>query len=322
MAKYRNALPQLSDRLFLTDGGLETTLVFHEKMELPYFAAFDLMASLEGRAKLREYFRRYVLIALSSRAGFIFESPTWRASRDWAEKLGHSALELADMNRASIELMAALRSEYETKATPMVLSGCVGPRGDGYKPGETMSVTEAERYHAEQIRVFAETEADMISAITMNYVEEAIGIVRAADAVGMPVAVSFTTETDGRLPTGATLKEAITAVDRATGSSPAYFMINCAHPTHFAEALETNEPWVKRIRGLRANASKRSHAELDQASDLDAGSPVELGKEYRALLKRHPQLTVLGGCCGTDHRHLEAIAGSCSGHKLLAAYAA
>jgi S-methylmethionine-dependent homocysteine/selenocysteine methylase len=322
MAKYRNALPQLSDRLFLTDGGLETTLVFHEMMDLPYFAAFDLMAGLEGRAKLREYFRRYVLIALSSRSGFIFESPTWRASRDWAEKLGHSAPELADMNRASIELMAALRDEYETKSLPMVLSGCVGPRGDGYRPDEMMSVTEAERYHGEQIRVFAGTQADMIAAITMNYVEEAIGIVRAANAVGMPVAVSFTTETDGRLPTGASLKEAITAVDRATGSSPAYFMINCAHPTHFAKVLETEEPWVGRIRGLRANASKRSHAELDQASDLDAGNPLELGKEYRALLKRHPQLTILGGCCGTDHRHLEAIAHSCSGHKVLAAYAA
>ena len=322
MAKYRHALPQLSDKLFLTDGGLETTLVFLEKMDLPYFAAFDLMASLEGRAKLRDYFRRYLVIALSSRAGFIFESPTWRASRDWAEKLGHSAPELADMNRASIELMAKLRAEYETSTTPMVLSGCVGPRGDGYKPELTMSVGEAERYHSEQIRVFAETEADMISAITMNYVEEAIGIVRAADAVGMPVAVSFTTETNGRLPTGETLKEAIVAVDLATSGAPAYFMINCAHPTHFAETLRSGEPWVKRIRGLRANASKRSHAELDSATDLDAGNPVELGKEYRALIRRHPHLTVLGGCCGTDNRHVEAIAHSCSGHKLLAAYAA
>jgi homocysteine S-methyltransferase len=154
----------------------------------------------------------------------------------------------------------------------------------------------------------------MIAAITMNYVEEAIGIVRAAVEAKIPVAVSFTTETDGRLPTGQTLKEAIVAVDRATGGAPAYFMINCAHPTHFAGALGRDESWITRIRGLRANASKRSHAELDASTDLDAGNPAELGREYRRLLQMHPQINVLGGCCGTDHRHVEAIAGSCLGH--------
>lgn len=322
MARYRHALPQLSDKLFLTDGGLETTLVFHEKMDLPHFAAFDLMTKIEGREKLRSYFIRYLAIAKKAKAGFIFESPTWRASSDWAEKFGYSAAELADVNRASIEMMAKLRNEFETRETPMVLSGCVGPRGDGYKPDQTMSTAEAERYHFEQIQVFAETEADMVTAVTMNYVEEAIGIARAAEAADMPVAISFTVETDGKLPTGQTLKDAIIAVDQATGGAPAYFMINCAHPTHFSEVLGRDEPWIMRIRGLRANASKRSHAELDASTDLDAGNPVELGSEYRGLLRMHPQINVLGGCCGTDHRHVEAIAGACIGHDHRAAYAA
>ena len=322
MATYRNSLPQLSRKLFLTDGGLETTLVFHDRVELPYFAAFDQMTSPEGRGRLRDYYRRYLEIARGSGAGFILESPTWRASRDWADKLGYSTPELADVNRASIELLAELRASYEMSGLPIVISGCVGPRGDGYKPEARMTVSEAERYHAEQIRVFAATEADMITAITMNYVEEAVGIVRASDNAGMPVAISFTVETDGRLPTGETLKEAIVAVDQATGGAPAYFMVNCAHPSHFSDALDTNEAWVKRIRGLRANASRRSHAELDAATELDAGSPIELGRQYHEILARHPQINVLGGCCGTDHRHVQAIARSCVTRKLHAAYAA
>jgi homocysteine S-methyltransferase len=322
MARYRHALPQLTDQLFLTDGGLETTLVFHEKMDLPYFAAFDLMTKVEGREALRSYYLRYLAIARKAGAGFILESPTWRASRDWGEKLAYSAAELADVNRASIELMSKLRNEFQSRETPMVLSGCVGPRGDGYKPGHRMNVAEAERYHGEQIRVFAETEADMIAAITMNYVEEAIGIARAAEAAEMPVAISFTVEIDGRLPTGQSLKEAITAVDQATGNAPAYFMINCAHPSHFSEAIGRDEGWIGRIRGLRANASKRSHAELDASTDLDAGNPAELGREYRDMLRMHPHFNVLGGCCGTDHRHVEAIAGACVGHGCRAAFAA
>jgi S-methylmethionine-dependent homocysteine/selenocysteine methylase len=304
-------LPQLSGKLFLSDGGIETTMVFLEGIQLPYFAAFDMMPKPEGRAKLEEYFRRYAEIARAHDAGFIFESPTWRASRDWAEWLGYSSAELADVNRSSIELMAGLRNEYETAASPMVLSGCVGPRGDGYKPDQMMSVSEAKAYHAEQIEAFRETEADMITAITMNYVEEAIGIAKAAQTAGIPAAISFTTETDGRLPTGQSLKEAIEEVDAETGSAPAYYMVNCAHPSHFASVLSEGEAWAERIRGLRANASKRSHAELDASKDLDDGNPAELGGEYSEILKKLPRINVLGGCCGTDHRHVRAIAHSC-----------
>ncbi len=216
------------------------------------------------------------------------------------------------MNRKSVRLLEEIRSEYESDRTPLVLSGCIGPRGDGYIPDTAMSEKEAEDYHRMQVEKFADTAADLVTAITMNYVEEAVGIARAAKQVDMPVVISFTVETDGKLPTGQALAEAIERVDDATSGYPAYFMINCAHPSHFDHLIRGDEPWVARIYGLRANASKMSHAELNDALELDAGNPTELGQEYLTLcthkLKR---LNVMGGCCGTDHRHIEQIAIAC-----------
>jgi S-methylmethionine-dependent homocysteine/selenocysteine methylase len=308
MAKYRSNLPQLNGELFLSDGGIETSLIFLDGIELPYFAAFDLLKNEDGRNALRKYYAPYAELATSKGVGFILESPTWRASPDWGEKLGYRADALAEINRQAIDLMSQLRSKYETPKSVIVISGCVGPRGDGYDAGRIMTPEEAERYHAMQIGIFSQTEADMICAITMTNVNEAIGVTRAAKAAGMPVAISFTVETDGRLPSGQTLQQAITAVDDATGAQPAYFMVNCAYPTHFSNVLEEREPWTARIRGLRANASKRSHAELDSAADLDAGNPIELAAQYREMRRRLPNLNVLGGCCGTDHRHIKEIA--------------
>jgi S-methylmethionine-dependent homocysteine/selenocysteine methylase len=174
-----------------------------------------------------------------------------------------------------------------------------------------MSPGEAEDYHAHQIGAFAEAKADMVTAITMTNSNEAVGITRAAMKAGMPVAISFTTETDGRLPTGQSLADAIAEVDEATRAGPAYYMINCAHPNHFSSALPAGESWTTRVRGLRCNASKRSHQELNDSPDLDAGDPVELGDQYRELLQLHPQINVLGGCCGTDHRHIACISKAC-----------
>ncbi len=311
MPKYRSQLPQLSGRFFLTDGGIETTLIFHEHLELPDFAAFDLLKDTAGYEALWKYFRTYAAIARSYQAGFILESATWRASSDWGEKLGYSIRELADLNRKAIDLLCQIRDEYETAASPMVISGCIGPRGDGYSPTAIMSPNQAEQYHATQVGVFSRTEADMVTAITMNYVEEAIGIARAAKAAGMPVAISFTVETDGKLPTGQTLRDAIEHVDEATQRAPAYYMINCAHPHHVGTVLAAGEPWTERIRGLRANASTKSHAELNESAELDIGNPVEFGRQYRALLDKLKHLNVLGGCCGTDHRHVEQICKAC-----------
>jgi S-methylmethionine-dependent homocysteine/selenocysteine methylase len=310
-SKYRDRLPQLSGGLFLTDAGIETTLIFHEHLALPHFAAFHLLRESGGRAALARYYERYIAIAKADGVGFILESPTWRASTDWGDRLGYTRDDIAAANRESIRLMLELRDRHETAATPMVVSGCVGPRGDGYDPGQVMTAEEAEIYHAHQVGTFAEAGADMVTAITMTNAAEAIGVSRAAARAVMPVALSFTVETDGRLPTGQTLADAIREVDAATGSLPAYYMINCAHPTHFEATLAAKEGWTTRLRGLRANASRRSHQELNDASDLDAGDPVELGGQYRDLLRRHPQINVLGGCCGTDHRHVECISHAC-----------
>jgi len=312
MAKDRHALPQLGGKFFLTDGGIETTLIFHEGLELPDFAAFDLLKNSEGAAALRKYFRTYAGIAQRFGVGLVLESATWRASADWGARLGYAPAALAEVNRKAIDLIEDIRREFETDKGKIVLSGCVGPRGDGYSPGNLMSAPEAESYHKDQVDTFAATAADLVTAITMNYAEEAVGIARAGREAQIPVVISFTVETDGCLPTGQTLKDAIEQVDRATSSYPSYYMINCAHPSHIARGLVETAPWLARIRGLRANASRQSHAELNEASELDVGDPVELGLEY-AQLKNHqlPNLNVLGGCCGTDHRHVEQIAQAC-----------
>ena len=311
MARYRSALPQLGGGLFLTDGGIETTLIFHEGLELPDFAAFHLLARPDGEGALRTYFRTYAAIAKRYGAGLILESATWRANADWGARLGYTPAELAVANRRAIRLVEQVRDEFESEATPVVISGCVGPRGDGYDPVHTMSETDAATYHTQQIETFDETAADMVCAITMNYAEEAVGVAQAARSAGLPVAISFTVETDGRLPTGQTLRGAIEQVDAATSDFPSYYMINCAHPAHFQDVLVAGAPWVERIRGVRANASRKSHAELNESPELDVGDPVELGAQYGQLKQRLAQLNVMGGCCGTDHRHVEQIAEAC-----------
>lgn len=305
--RYRHALPQLEEDLFLTDGGLETTLIFHEGHDLPYFAAYDLLAREGGEEALRRYFEAYVLIALERDVGIVLETPTWRANPDWAALLGHSGEELEALNRRAVELLLELRDGYETASTPIVVSGCVGPRGDGYSVGEAMSDEAAASYHGAQIRTFAEAGADLVTAITMTYVDEALGVVRAAGAAGLRAVISFTVETDGRLPSGQPLGDAIEEVDARSDGAAAYFMVNCAHPSHFYDVLEPGTEWTARIRGIRANASRMSHAELDEAEELDAGNPEELALEYVALRGQLPSLTVLGGCCGTDHRHVDAM---------------
>jgi homocysteine S-methyltransferase len=310
---YRNALPQLNGGFFVTDGGIETTLIFHQGLELPDFAAFDLLKRPGGESALREYFRAYARIAARHNADVVLESATWRASADWGTRLGYSGAELAQANRRAIELLERIRDELSGTRTMAVISGCVGPRGDGYQPANMMTIDQALSYHRVQVDTFADTAADMVGAITMNYVEEAIGIALAARDAEMPVAISFTVETDGRLATGQTLADAIGQVDAATGSYPAYYMLNCAHPQHFDSVLEPDASWSGRIRGLRANASRKSHAELNESSELDIGDPAELGTQY-AWLKQHrlPRLNVLGGCCGTDQRHVESIAAACA----------
>ena len=306
MRRYRNALPQLGDRLFVTDAGLETTLIYEGGFDLPAFAAFPLVEDAAGRVALRSYFEGYARLARRYELGVVLESPTWRANADWGARVGYDAAGLARANRLSIDMLRGVRELYEAPATPIVLSGNIGPRRDGYVPDRWMTAAQAYDYHAPQVETFAGTGADMVAAFTMNYVEEAIGIVKAAQCHAIPVAISFTLETDGGLPSEEALGDAIERTDAETGSYAAYYMINCAHPTHFAHVLAQSPAWCHRIRGLRANASTRSHAELDASTDLDAGDPQKLAIQYRALSEVLP-LNVVGGCCGTDERHVERI---------------
>ncbi len=311
MSKYRTNLPQLSGDFFLTDGGLETFLYFQQGIDLPEFAAFPLLETPEGRAEINRYMERHIQIAVEAQWGFVIETPTWRANRDWGERLGYDRERLAEANRESVRFMAALREKHETPETRIVISGNIGPRGDGYSPTNLMTPEEAATYHRNQIDAFVEAGADLVTTLTMTHVGEAAGITLAAQAAGIPVVISFTTETDGNIPTGQSLGDAIEEVDALTDGGPAYYMVNCAHPTHFEDALRTDASWIKRLRGIRANASTKSHEELDNSTALDEGNPIELGAQYRAMRERMPHLTILGGCCGTDHRHVEQICSAC-----------
>lgn len=303
-------LPQL-ESVFLTDAGLETDIIFNRGIDLPYFASITLLQSTEGKLALEGYFRGFLELARRMRCGLILESATWRASSDWAEPLGMSQQELDALNASAIAILRDLRDEFGSTIPSVLISGCLGPRGDGYDPGKIMSDEEAESYHHHQAEVLASAGVDQLTAITMTNVPEAIGIAKAAKSLGIPVAISFTVETDGRLPTGDKLSEAVSAVDRATDSTPAYYMINCAHPSHFAAALEDGADWVNRIGGVRANASRCSHAELDAMSELDRGDLEELAALHSELRQRFPHINVLGGCCGTDLGHITAIAEAC-----------
>lgn len=310
MSRNRSALPQSSDRLFITDGGLETYLIFQQGVELPDFASFHLLTNPEGEETARAYFRAYAAIARRYDTGLILDTLTWRAHGDWGARHGLDAADLARLNVKAVALLEDLRREFSP--VPTIISGCLGPRGDGYVPDSMMTVRAAEAYHQPQIDTLAATNVDMLCAMTLNYVEEAIGITHAARRAGVPLVISFTVETNGKLPTGQSLGSAIRIVDGATSGYPAYYMVNCAHPTHFAHLLEPQEHWVRRVRGIRANASCRSHAELNESTELDTGDPLALAAAYVQLRQRLPQLTVLGGCCGTDHRHVEQIAAACT----------
>ncbi len=293
-------------RLYITDGGLETTLVFHHGIDLPHFAAFSLLNNQEGYAILREYYDQYARLAYRYKTNFILESPTWRASKDWGHLMGLDAISLDHMNRQSIDLMRSVKMSFEQEGSAFLISGCIGPRGDGYTIESKMTALEAKQYHLAQATSFAKAQVDMITGVTINYLEEGLGIAEAAAAVDHPSVISFTVETDGRLPSGDSLVSAIQTIDEEASVPPAYYMVNCAHPTHFAHLFD-GASWLERVQGIRANASCKSHAELDEATELDEGDPRELGLDYVKLIQKLPNLQVVGGCCGTDLRHVEAM---------------
>lgn len=299
---------QSSPRFFLSDGGLETYLIFEKGFELPCFSAAVLLDTEQGREELTNYFTRFVEIAKSTGRGFILDAPTWRAGTAWAGPLGQTLKQVIDTNARAVAFVSNLRKQLETEDCPILVNGLIGPAGDAYAPDTQISAREALLIHAPQIHALGRAGVDMISAMTMTHASEAIGMTRAAQEIDVPIVIAFTLETDARLPSGQSLSEAIDEVDAATSNGPIYYMINCAHPDHFSEVLDTRAAWSLRIGGVRSNASRLSHAELDEAVTLDDGDPVELGDLSAELVNRLPNIRVMGGCCGTDHRHIECIA--------------
>jgi S-methylmethionine-dependent homocysteine/selenocysteine methylase len=302
----QTSLPNTTDRIFLTDAGFETSMLFHKEFELPHFAAFPLLRTKEGRDAMTEYFVPFIDLARQHDAGYVLDTNTWRANPDWGTLLGYDLDELEKVNSEAVEFAKELKSQYGNKQT-VLINGVIGPRGDGYNPASIMSSVEAKNYHKFQVDVFSRCNVDMVSALTITNTPEAIGIADAAADANIPCVISFTLETDGCLPTGQLLADAIAEVDADDKRKPAYFMINCAHPDHFQNIVDSTDKWLSRIGGLRANASRMSHAELDCCEELDEGDPKELGTLYVDLRKKLHNLNVLGGCCGTDHRHVAQI---------------
>jgi homocysteine S-methyltransferase len=292
----------------LTDAGLETVLIFEDGIDLPHFASFPLVDSVEGRAALHRYYRPFLELARDREVPLVLATPTWRANSDWGRLLGYEGDDLTAVNRRAVALVESARDEVLEPAErgSVVIEASIGPRSDAYQPTLVMAADEAQDYHAVQLGALADTGCTQATALTLTYVDEAVGITRAATAAGLPVHIGFTVETDGRLPSGDSIEDAILAVDNATDGAAESFMINCAHPAHFAGALPEGDSRM-RIRGLRANASALSHAELDEAEELDSGDPDDLAERYVSLRRELPDLEVVGGCCGTDIRHVTAI---------------
>ena len=310
MSKYRKQLPQLSGGLFLTDGGIETTLIFQEGLELPYFAAFHLLREKAGREALVRYYERYIAIAKAEAW-----ASSWRARPGVQAPTGATSSATRATNGRGQPRLDAAHAGPAREVTDAT-------RADGgqrlrrparrrlrSRPGDERR--EAETYHRRRSARFAEAGADMVTAITMTNANEADRR-RKRGSEGRRSRRHLLHARD-RWPSAdrPSLADAIGEVDAATAAAPAYYMINCAHPPHFHDTLRTAQSWAKRIRGIRANASRRSHQELNEAPDLDAGDPLELGGQYRDLVRQHPQINVLGGCCGTDHRHVECISLAC-----------
>ena len=302
-------LPQLAGRPMVTDGGLETDLIFNRGVDLPEFAAFPLVDDAAGRRLLADYYGDYASIAARAGAGLVLESPTWRANPDWGARLGRSAEDLARVNTDAIVMLHALRDRFAADVSDVVVGGVVGPRGDGYRSDGTTDPAEAAAYHRPQLAAFADAGADVVTAYTLTDPGEAVGIVLAGREVGLPVAISFTVELDGRLPDGTPLPEAVVAVDAA--ARPDYYLVNCAHPHHVLSALDPSAEtlWRSRILGMRYNASTRSHAELDDAADLDAGDLDVLAGGHSRVVDHLGPLSVVGGCCGTDASHVARLWG-------------
>jgi len=305
-----------SQRL-LTGGGIETYLLFIQNLELREFCGFELYMQPEELRRAEEAFLRPTAdAALESGCDLLVDAMTWRAQTDYLRALGYDDALLETINQDAVRWVRGFIERWRSsnpgaQETTLFVSGDVGPRGDGYRVEGEIPIEAALAYHKRQIDALASAGADVIAALTMTNVNESIAIVRAARESGLPCIVSPTVETDGRTPEGISLGSFIERVDAATEAAPLFYMVNCAHPSHLDATLRSakqrKEGWLDRFEGLRANASCKSHEELDNSTEIDRGDPAALASELVGLSKEYG-LRLLGGCCGTDSEHIRAIA--------------
>lgn len=299
-------------RHYLTEGGFETEVLYKWGFELPQFAVFPLLEDATARQVMLDIYRRILDVARKHDVIPLLGSFDYRASADWGALLGYDQASLDDAVEYGITLLRDLVRAHAPELPEAYVAGYIGPRGDAYGRDDTITANEAEDYHTPQLLAQKRAKADLVWAMTFNSVPEAIGVVRAARAARMPLAVSFSLDSRSRLSTGPTVAAAIAEVDAATNGGPDFYTLNCSHPIEFEPALVPGD-WTRRLRGIRPNAAKMDKIALCKLGHLEDGDPVELGQQMSGLLDRYPHFDIWGGCCGTDHRHADQI---CAGLPL------
>lgn len=293
---------------FLTEGGQETEIMYKFGHELPEFAMYPLLENAAAMAELKGMYERVLDVAATHGFAVMLTGLDYRASPDWGAKLGYSREALANALIQSIEFLREVSRPYQGQISEIKIGGMTGPRGDAYSLNKSITAEEAEDYHSFHTEVVKRAGVSFTSAVTFNSVPEAIGAARAAAKLDMPIYISFTLDSNHRLKSGPSLKEAIETVDREAGvAKPDFYGLNCSHPLEFEPALEPGD-WIKRVRSLRPNASAKDKMELCTIGHLEDGDPVDLGLRMGALARRYPHIDIWGGCCGTWDKHLNQIA--------------
>jgi homocysteine S-methyltransferase len=312
MGKQFKQFPQQQSGVnYLTEGGQETEIMYKYGYELPHFAMFPLLDNPRAVAELRGMYDRYLDTAARHGFGVVMGGLDYRASPDWAALLGYRGEALAEMQLRSIDFLRDAAKPYQGQVPAILYAGIVGPRGDAYERNQTITASEAEDYHSEQLATLVRADVDLVEAMTFNSIDEVIGLARAARSVGLPLSVSFTLDNSTqRLVSGPSLREAIETVDAQAGDDrPTFYGINCSHPLEFMPAIEPG-PWFERVRVLRPNAAMMDKISLCTLGHLEAGDPAHLGELMGGLAKQYPHIDMWGGCCGTWDTHLDAIARS------------
>jgi len=311
----QSPLPSMgTGEFFLTEGGTETEMMYRHGFELPEFCMLPLLDNPQAVSAMRGMFCQQLDVAAEFGLSFLLTGLDYRASPDWGAKLGYSPSALADANIAAIEFLRDIAKGYEGQIPHLHIGGILGPRGDAYSLNNEITAESAAAYHAVQLETLKRANVDFVCAATFNSIAESVGALRAADRIGLPLSVSLTLDSSCRLKSGPTLAEAITEIDAQAGdAAPEFYMVNCSHPLEYEPALE-NQDWIRRLRGVRPNASKMEKLALCKLGHIEEGDPVELGSQVRDLSKRYPHMDIFGGCCGTGHNHLREIAKALVAH--------